>query len=448
MTIWLDVTSTLRWAKKPVGIIRTELELIKHALKTDVRFVRFDNAGGRPSEVPMTDMIKALVNLETFTGDMSSDSRFLKILRAKPVGDTKHKMRWRAFAFYLEIPKWAKELVSIAYRMASKPQDLTPVEADLHHKCERSCAWLLFQGGDTVLSAGFNWEYLNLVELKQIKKTHGFKLATFAYDTIPAKFPQFVPAGFSEKFTQYFRGIVSVSEAIFAISEVTKMDVTEFCDQHQISNIPQMRVVKLGCDLASMDASPSLPEGIEPHEYVLLISTIECRKNHSTVYKAYARIAQENPGKKLPTMLFVGTMGWHVDDLVRDLRADPWVNGKKSNSQIKLLQGISDSELERLYKSALVSTFPSFYEGWGLPIAESQAFGTPAIVSSAGAAPEASAGLATVIDPLDTLAWKEELERFFFDEGYREQKSKILTGYKAPIWSDFCLDVFAQIESM
>ena len=68
----------------------------------------------------------------------------------------------------------------------------------------------------------------------------------------------------------------------------------------------------------------------------------------------------------MPTLIFAGQVGWLVDDLLADLAASNYLNGK-----IQLMPGLSTAELRQAYRSCLFSVFPSHCEGWGLPIAES-----------------------------------------------------------------------------
>ena len=80
---------------------------------------------------------------------------------------------------------------------------------------------------------------------------------------------------------------------------------------------------------------------------------------------------------RLVRLVFAGRVGWMVADLMQQLRNAHYLDGK-----LVLFQDPTDGELTTLYQGAQFTLFPSFYEGWGLPVTESLAFGKPAIISN------------------------------------------------------------------
>jgi hypothetical protein len=107
---------------------------------------------------------------------------------------------------------------------------------------------------------------------------------------------------------------------------------------------------------------------------VLCVGTIESRKNHLALFQAWKLLLEE--GFEPPPLIWVGRPGWRVEDLLAQLAATRSLDGR-----IRLLHGVSDPELVALYRGALFSVFPSFTEGWGLPVGESLALGTPCLAS-------------------------------------------------------------------
>jgi glycosyltransferase involved in cell wall biosynthesis len=128
--------------------------------------------------------------------------------------------------------------------------------------------------------------------------------------------------------------------------------------------------------------------------YVLMVSTIEARKNHALLFRVWRRLLDEMPAERVPTLVFAGKVGWLVADLMQQLRNAHYLDGK-----LVLIEDPQDGELERLYAGCLFTVFPSFYEGWGLPVTESLSFGRPCIISNASALPEAGGTLARYFDP-------------------------------------------------
>src|SRR5262249_54027712 len=143
--------------------------------------------------------------------------------------------------------------------------------------------------------------------------------------------------------------------------------------------------------------------------FVLSVSTIEARKNHELLYHVWDRLVARH-GDRVPPLVLAGMVGWGVPDLLTRIRLNPRLAGKGL-----ILDHVDDHELLWLYEHSLFTLFPSFYEGWGLPVAESLTLGRPCIVSNAGAVLEASQRLVPALDPLDFGAWYAEIERWLFD---------------------------------
>ncbi len=82
--------------------------------------------------------------------------------------------------------------------------------------------------------------------------------------------------------------------------------------------------------------------------------------------------------------------------------------------------GIDDDVLAELYRNAKALLHPSVIEGFGLPVAEAMALGTPVVVSSGGSLPEVAGGAAPVLVADDVEAWAGEMKRFLTDDAYRD----------------------------
>src|SRR5262249_47184780 len=128
--------------------------------------------------------------------------------------------------------------------------------------------------------------------------------------------------------------------------------------------------------------------------YILAVGTQEPRKNLPALVAAFARLRERRPEL---TLALAGLEGWEE----RPLEAEG----------VRLLGFVSDSELARLYRGAGACAYPSRFEGFGMPVAEALASGVPAVVSSHPSLDEACGDAATRVDPDDTGAFAEALER-------------------------------------
>jgi alpha-1,3-rhamnosyl/mannosyltransferase len=149
-----------------------------------------------------------------------------------------------------------------------------------------------------------------------------------------------------------------------------------------------------------------------PDRYLLQVGTVQPRKNYVTSLRALARI----PAAQRIPLLVVGGFGWNYDDVldaVRALDLDRWV---------RFVGYAGMAELPGLYKMAEALLFPSLDEGFGLPVLEAFAAGTPVVASNAGAIPEVAGDAALLCPPGDDEAMGQHLLRLLTDGALRERQ--------------------------
>jgi glycosyltransferase involved in cell wall biosynthesis len=147
-----------------------------------------------------------------------------------------------------------------------------------------------------------------------------------------------------------------------------------------------------------------------PERYVLFVGTLEPRKNLVRLVEAFARI-RENQVK----LVLAGGKGWLYDELFEtvetlDLQEDVIFPGY-----------VTTEELPLLYNAATIFCYPSVYEGFGFPVLEAQACGTPVLTSNISSLPEAAGDGALLVDPYDVDALAAGLHRLLHDESLRHQ---------------------------
>ena len=147
---------------------------------------------------------------------------------------------------------------------------------------------------------------------------------------------------------------------------------------------------------APPQAAPPAADLPAPGTYALIVSTIEARKNHALLFRVWRRLLDEMPPDAVPTLVFAGRIGWLVNDLLQQIENTSFLNGR-----VVIIEDPSDADLAALYGGCLFTLFPSFYEGWGLPVTESLAFGKPCVIANVTSLPEAGGSLAHYFDPDD-----------------------------------------------
>jgi glycosyltransferase involved in cell wall biosynthesis len=164
--------------------------------------------------------------------------------------------------------------------------------------------------------------------------------------------------------------VARAATLVIAVSEHTKRELVELLGTSE----EKIRVVPNGV------AEVFGPEGpAETGDYVLAVGTLEPRKNLTRLAEATRRLGVE--------LRVVGAPGWGRVELGGD--------------GVRRLGRVSDEELARLYRGARCLVYPSLYEGFGIPIVEAMACGTPVVTTRGGATEEVAGGAAVLVDPLD-----------------------------------------------
>ncbi len=151
--------------------------------------------------------------------------------------------------------------------------------------------------------------------------------------------------------------------------------------------------------------------GLQAQAYSLFVSTIEPRKNLSNLIAAYAKLPSAMR-QRWPLVL-VGGEGWNSQEIHQQIAQ------ASAQNWLKYLGYVPQSHLPLLYAGARLFTYPSLYEGFGLPIAEAMASGVPVLTSNCSSMPEVAGGAALLVEPADVDGIRVQLETGLDDEAWR-----------------------------
>jgi glycosyltransferase involved in cell wall biosynthesis len=153
-----------------------------------------------------------------------------------------------------------------------------------------------------------------------------------------------------------------------------------------------------------IDATPS-PAEIPDAPFVLMVGTLEPRKNHLTVIRALADHVARRPASTLRLAL-AGSAGWLYEPLLRE------ITQLGLESRVSRLGNVEPGVLKWLYQQAAALLFPSLYEGFGLPVLEAFALGCPVVAARIGSVAEIADGeSAVLLEPTDVAAWASALDK-------------------------------------
>lgn len=459
----VDVTTLLKWNRSPVGIIRTQLEFTNYVLNSteDTLYFKFNDSKDNLSLVDKEDVqrkVEQLLNFKHIQVEPRVESikttrvinKYLVLLK-KIVDIYKYE---GVRSLLIKVCKWIclprlKKIAKKLYIKLLSNRPTTPKHEEqfqdfsslicapeIHLAAQLTPHFL--KENAIVISMGLDWDNSNYPMLFWLKNHIGFEFVGSFYDGIPVINPELVQSYyFSQKFFSHLYYLIHLSDRVFCISDYSKNQMVSICHQHNIQNVPRLKTVHLGDSVYKKKGKLEFAPRKHKKDYVLYVSTIETRKNHLLLLKVWQKLQREVCD--LPDLVFVGMMGWGVDELLDFYRADRNLQGA-----VHFYHDVHDEELVSIYQNSKFTVFPSFVEGWGLGAVESMLYGKPCIISNCDALLEATQGLMPSASPANIDEWSEIIKEFSNNENTLISYKKVIHDkFKSRTWNEFSED-FAQ----
>jgi len=192
--------------------------------------------------------------------------------------------------------------------------------------------------------------------------------------------------------------------AILTVSEFSRGRIIRSFD------VPQEKVFNVGCGV-DPQYHPDVTAYQFPFPYLLCVSNRKRHKNEFRVVEAFARASFDAEIH----LVFTGNPTAALTECVKRHRM---------TSRVHFAGVVPDAQLPSLYRSAEALVFPSLYEGFGLPVLEAMACGTPVVTSNVSALPEVAGNAALLVDPTSVEQIAEAIERLVNDRSLRERLSQ------------------------
>lgn len=409
-TIYLDLTDILhfmRYAKNVTGIQRATLLIIENLLiaAPDLR-------------------IRFIAHHPVFHTMVEFDGSWLKHARGSKPEDFVKQFSLKANAAFF------KNLIYQAFGGSNTATDLIK-----WHKPRP-------QAGDTICVLGNYWGHAGLMKYLRKQASRGAKIKVMIYDLIPLLHPKFSPKSFNRLYGKKLLALSQFAHSYFAISQCTADDLKLYLlntgkrTNASIVTIPLAQEFPEWTGVETVKKTiRSQIETMSKSSFVLCIGTVEQRKNPLALLAVWQRLVKEH-GNAIPKLVFAGKTGWHIDEFKSIMKKTNCLDG-----HVIHIEDANDAELTFMLKQCLFTAYPSFYEGWGLPIGEALWFGKTCVTSSTSSMPEAGGDMCLYADPNDIDAIYEAINALILKPELRIDMEARIAKTKLRTWKDVASDL-------
>lgn len=320
----------------------------------------------KPLPTRRWDLMSLRVRLEQIANVFWLRHRTLE--RRKPFADSYIARR----LLYIACRLTAFAFLSIPLRLCNRLVNVDEIP--------QRCVPLQHQPGDQLVLLDSSW-HADFFPLAEQLKRDGVGIVSVIYDLIPLTHPQFCDAGLVRVFNHWFDWIARTADGYVAISATIRDQV----HAEMLRRVGREQVAQrwfdyfhLGSELDQCSENsridPDLTQLFKHRAPVfLMVSTIEPRKNHGFLLDAFERVWASGSQARL---CIAGRIGWKCEALIERIRRHP-----ELNRRLFMFNSLDDNSLEYAYSKATALVFPSYVEGFGLPLVEAMQRGLPAMGS-------------------------------------------------------------------
>lgn len=240
---------------------------------------------------------------------------------------------------------------------------------------------------------------------------------TVIHDLAFEHYPEQVPPLVRWFYRHYTPKYVQKSTRIAAVSQYTKQDILTTYPHATTADridIVYNGVNDLYSPLTALEQHAVKQQYTDGADFFLFVGAIHPRKNLRHTLMAFEQFRQRNP-QCLIKLIIAGRKAWQVDDIFH------FYNAMQYKNDVSLLGHLEQSTLRQLYGAATAFLYPSFFEGFGIPILEAMRCHTPVITANVSSMPEVADNAALLVNPNSSAEICHAMEQIAFSEELRQQ---------------------------
>lgn len=277
-----------------------------------------------------------------------------------------------------------------------------------------------------------------------IKRMLRLPIVLMAHDLVRLKYAYLYPSEAVNKFRNNSNILFPLVDRFLVYSATTGRDLIAHLNQNNFIS-PDIKNVFLGESHILRGLGSSADEIIKSEligrEFVVYVSSFDKRKNHKFILDVWRKLKSTSPNNT-PILVLIGRQMWSDDQALREIRDD-----KSLLSFVKHFPDISDATLEWVYNNCLFTVFPSVYEGWGLPVSESLAFGKMCFTTNGSSTAEIAPNLVELLSPYDISEWVRALMIYLENRELLAQRESMISKlYKPKQWVDAVNSIIDQLD--
>ena len=386
-----------------------------------------ETAAGKPVLIDVTRLILRLLKGKRATGVDRVGLAYISHYRACCGVQLHAVLSWGGWVRVMDAVL-SQKIFDRLLNDARKPDDVRFWRRQLlriacFYKVDRSYAGALL----------FNTGHKGVESLPYVKtlQAMGVKPVYFVHDLIPLTFPEYCRPDEEAKHAARMCNMLAGASALVVNSDDTKRALLAFAGNHGLPCPPVQTAWLASCveEVAQFDKGQT---DFSQQPYFIMLGTIEARKNHLLVLHVWRSLVEELGVQNVPRLVIVGQRGWECEQVI-----DLLDRSQKLKSVVTELNTVADGQLSHLLAGACALLFPSFAEGFGMPLVEALELGVPVIASDIPVFREIGQGVPEFADPLDGIRWRNLILAYAdSDSDARRMQIERLSSYRPWTWRD------------